>query len=113
MTAIWRPIYGDFNCPGNIHLTVDELGITISRGRRALATTEWPGETIRLCEVLYVVGEPETPTLPKEIYAALTRLILDSQPRETMVLAKQFNEFYDAKDTIRQWLENVEKEQEK
>jgi hypothetical protein len=39
-------------------LTVDEMGITIGRGRRALATTEWPGSNVRVCET---VEEPDTP----------------------------------------------------
>lgn len=52
MAAKWVPISGEFLCPGKIVLTADEKGIVISRGKRGLATTEWPSETVRLCELV-------------------------------------------------------------
>lgn len=50
MTKKWIPITGIFYCPGKMSISADELGITIGVGNRALATTEWPNESIRLCE---------------------------------------------------------------
>lgn len=68
MTHKWMPVYGTYDCPGRIRLDVDELGITIGRGKKALATTEWPGENIRLCEL---TEEPETAPLPEEVLGIL------------------------------------------
>lgn len=58
MPTKWVPVSGDFLCPGNILLTADEKGIVIKRGSKALATTEWPGDNIRVCEL---VEEEDTP----------------------------------------------------
>lgn len=60
MSEIWKPVTGDFNCPGRMSISADEIGITIGTGRRALATSEWPNDNIRLCEK---VEEPNKRTI--------------------------------------------------
>lgn len=68
----WRPIYGEFDCPEKIRLKADELGIVIERGRKALATTEWPGENYRLCEL---VEEPDAATMPEEVRETIETML--------------------------------------
>lgn len=67
----WQPVTGIFYCPGKMSISADELGITIGVGNRALATTEWPNENIRLCEA---VEEP-TITITPERRAALAFIL--------------------------------------
>lgn len=94
MTDKWIPVKGDFLCPGNILLTADEKGIVIKRGRRALATTEWPGENIRVCELVEDVD-----TVPVEAIAELLYMATQIVPHAGRAF-----------DIVEAWLDSLKKE---
>lgn len=110
MTTKWQPISGDFYAPGNITISADELGITINKGRKALATSEWPGEDIRLCQKM---EEADTPhQIPEEVYQALGILLQWSEPMVSVSVRGMLKEYYVAHETVREWAKTLRKDRE-